>query len=140
MGYPRYESEVRVVDPETGGEKGQKPSQIGALDPVSLLVLGEVAGFGADKYAAFNYLKGYSWRLSFDALQRHMMAFWAGQDYDEESGLPHVAHAAWHALTLVSFMERGLGTDDRPPSIYSQDLPMELAAADDEDEYFDHVV
>jgi hypothetical protein len=104
--------EVRVVS-ETGGEKGQKPAQASTLDAVSLLKLAEVAGFGARKYAAHNYLKGYAWSLSLDALHRHLWAFMSGQDLDEESGLPHMAHAAWHALALVSFMERGLGTDDR---------------------------
>jgi len=104
--------EVRLVS-ETGGEKGQKPAQLGTVDPRALLVLAEVSGFGARKYEAFNYLKGYGWDLSFDALQRHILAFWDGEDNDPESGLPHPAHAAWHALALVSFMVRDLGTDTR---------------------------
>lgn len=104
--------EVRIIS-ETGGEKGQKPSQLGAIDPLALLHLGEVAGFGAQKYAAFNYLKGYDWRLSFDAQARHMLAFWSGEDRDPESGLFHPAHAAWHGLAQTSFLLRGLGTDTR---------------------------
>lgn len=104
--------EVRLIS-ATGGEKGQKDAQASTLDAVALLKLAEVAGFGAKKYAAHNYLKGYDWGLSLDALHRHLWAFQAGQDLDEESGLPHMAHAAWHALALVSFMERGLGTDNR---------------------------
>lgn len=109
--------EVRVVDPKTGGEKGSKPAQLGAIDPASLLAVATVAGFGAQKYARYNYLKGYAWSLSFDAMQRHLLAFWSGQDNDEESGLPHAAHAAWHCLALLSFGARSLGTDDRPPAI-----------------------
>ena len=106
--------EVRVVDPTTGGAKGSKPAQLGALDPGSLLRVAEVAGFGGAKYDRYNFLKGYRWSLSFDALQRHLLAYWGGQDNDEESGLPHLAHAAWHCLALTAFMDRGLGTDDRP--------------------------
>ncbi len=105
--------EVRVVDPETGGEKGSKPSQLGWIDPLALELLGEVAGFGAEKYEAFNYMKGYDWSLSINALYRHFLAFQNGEDLDEESGLPHMAHAAWQALALVSFVVRELGTDDR---------------------------
>ncbi len=108
--------EVRVVDPNTGGEKGQKPAQLGAIDPQSLLVLGEVAGFGATKYARYNYLKGYAWSLSADACLRHLLQFLAGEDLDEESGLPHAAHVAWHGLALTSFLLRGIGTDDRAPA------------------------
>jgi hypothetical protein len=104
--------EVRITS-ETGGEKGSKPSQLGTIDPVALLHLGEVSGFGAKKYAAFNYLKGYDWRLSFDAMQRHMLQFWAGEDRDEESGLLHPAHAAWHGLAMTSFVLRGVGEDTR---------------------------
>lgn len=105
-------SEVRIVS-STGGEKGQKPCQLGTIDPLALMHLGEVSGFGAGKYAAFNYLRGYDWRLSFDALQRHALAFWSGEDRDPESGLLHPTHAAWHGLALTSFALRSLGEDSR---------------------------
>lgn len=104
--------EVRVVS-ETGGEKGRKPAELATVDPLALLTLAEVSGFGAQKYAAFNYLRGYDWSLSMNALMRHVLAFWNGEDLDPESGKPHMGHAAWHALALVSFLQRGLGTDDR---------------------------
>ncbi len=106
-------TEVRVTD-AGGSQKGQKASQIAAMDPLALLYLGEVSGMGATKYAAFNYLQsGYDWRLSMDAALRHLLAFWAGQDSDSESELLHVAHAAWHCLALVSFQLREIGTDTR---------------------------
>lgn len=106
------DDEVRVVS-ATGGEKGRKTAELASVDPLALLTLAEVSGMGARKYEAFNYLRGYDWSLSMNALQRHTLAFWNGQDLDEESGLPHMAHAAWHALALVSFLKRDLGTDDR---------------------------
>lgn len=105
--------EIRVTDPVTGGMKGKKQAQLGAIDPNALLRLAEVAGHGSDKYERLNYLKGYDWSLSFDALMRHLLQFWSGEDLDSESGLPHLAHASWHCLALLAFMERGLGTDDR---------------------------
>lgn len=107
------DEEVRVTDPKTGGQKGQKLAQLGALDPVSLLEVARVAGMGAQKYERYNFLRGYDWSLSFDALQRHLLQFWSGEDYDGESGRLHVAHAGWHCMTLASFILRGLGTDDR---------------------------
>lgn len=125
--------EIRTVS-ATGGEKGRKNAELGSVDPLALLKLAEVSGFGARKYAAFNYLKGYDWSLSFNALQRHALAFWNGEDVDDESGLPHIAHAAWHALALVSFLERGLGTDDRfkqpaPPPSFLEDAQLRGALA-----------
>jgi hypothetical protein len=105
---------VRVTDPKTGGQKDQKLAQLGALDPAALMEVAKIAGFGAKKYARYNYLSGFSYSLSYDALQRHLHAYWGGQDFDEESDLYHLAHAGWHCLCLLSFSLRGLGTDDRP--------------------------
>src|SRR3990167_2636340 len=115
-GIETYDSgEIRIVDPETGGAKGSKLCQMGAVDPGSLAEVGKVAGYGGGKDERYNFAKGYKWSLSYDALQRHLMAFWGGEDKDPESGLWHLAHAAWHCLALMTFARRGLGTDDRFP-------------------------
>ena len=113
--------EVRVTS-ETGGQKGSKLAQLGAVDPAALLELAKVAGFGGEKYERYNYLRGFDWSLSYDAMMRHAMAFWSGEDIDPESGLPHMAHCSWHALALISFASRGIGTDDRA-STYLRNLP-----------------
>lgn len=132
-------AETRQVDPNTGGEKGSKDAVIGDACPKALLELAKVYGMGRKKYARLNYLKGYDWSLSYDALQRHAMLFWAGEEKDGErrkaelvaggatpedalaqileeghSDLHHMAHAAWHCLGLLAFVLRKIGTDDRP--------------------------
>lgn len=107
--------ETKVIDPNTGGAKGQKQAQLGAVDPEAVLAVAEVAGFGGQKYARYNFAKGYAWSLSFDAMMRHALLFWGGEDVDQESGLPHMAHAGWHCLALLCFAGRNLGTDDRFP-------------------------
>lgn len=109
------DEEVRVIDPETGGAKNRKNIELGFVDPIALMELGKVASMGSRKYEPFNYLKGFAWSLSYNALQRHLMQFWSGEDTDEESGLSHLSHAAFHCLALLSFVQRELGTDDRPP-------------------------
>lgn len=103
----------RIITSETGGQKATKTAQLGALDPKALLVLAEVAGKGADKYEYHNFLRGFDWNLAFDAMQRHALLFWAGEDNDPESGMPHIAHAAWHALALLAFQIRRIGNDTR---------------------------
>lgn len=112
--------EVRVTS-ETGGQKGQKLARLGSLDPAALRIVAEVAGFGEEKYDRLNYLRGFDWSLSFDACQRHLLAFWSGQNLDPESGLPHLGHAAWQCLAMLAFLIHGLGTDDRfvPPGVAS---------------------
>lgn len=103
----------QIVTSATGGSKGRKPLEVGAVDPLARAELGRVAAFGSRKYARGNYLLGYDWSLCVDALHRHMLAFEAGEDRDPESGLLHPAHAAWHGLALCSFVLREVGFDDR---------------------------
>lgn len=108
------DGEERITDPKTGGEKGSKQAVLGDAAPETLTELAKVYGFGRRKYQRLNYLRGYDWSLSYDACERHLRAFWEKKELDDESGLHHLAHAAWHCLTLLAFAKRGLGTDDRP--------------------------
>lgn len=108
------QGEERITDAKTGGQKGKKLAQLGAIDPLALLELAKVAGFGAKKYERYNYLKGIDWSLFYDASERHGLAFWSGEDTDSESGLSHLAHRAWQDLALLSMWLRERGTDDRP--------------------------
>lgn len=104
---------TRVTDETTGGQKDAKLEDLGQIDPHALRILAKVAAMGGEKYSRGNFMKGYAWSLNFAAMNRHMLAFWEGEDVDPESGLSHMAHAAWHALALVTFSTRDLGTDDR---------------------------
>ena len=106
-------SETRVTNPSTGGQKGQKPEQMSLLPIEALQAVSRVYAFGAEKYDRHNWRKGYDWHLSYDAVQRHLMAFWAGEDTDPESGEPHLAHAVFHLLTLMSFSRDYPEGDDR---------------------------
>ena len=121
--------EVRVINERTGGAKGSKPCQLAWAPAHALQVLGEVYGHGAVKYDAQNYRRGYDWSLSLNALYRHLLAFQGGEDNDPGSGLPHMGHVAWHALTLVQFMHDHPEMDDRFDSL----KPSTLEAADELD-------
>lgn len=106
--------ETITVDPITGGMKGTKEVELHGIPWESLAELGRVFKFGANKYEDYNFRRGYKWSLSYDALQRHLWLFWSREDKDEESGLHHLAHAAWHCLILLFYSITGRGTDDRP--------------------------
>lgn len=106
--------EVEVVDPTTGGRKNQKPEQYSLIPVGALAEVARVYAMGAAKYSRENWRLGYDWHLSYDALQRHLNEFWAGNDRDSDSGLIHVAHAVFHCFTLITYLQEGLGTDDRP--------------------------
>lgn len=106
--------EVRVVDPETGGEKGTKLARFDLLPPGALWQIAEHFGRGADKYEARNWERGYKWSLSYGALLRHLMAWWNGEDDDPELGSPHLAAVGFHVLALLHFAEHHSDGDDRP--------------------------
>lgn len=107
-------TEVRYTDPDTGGQKGQKPEQMSLVPVEALSAVARVYAFGAAKYDRDNWRKGYPWHFSYDACLRHLMAFWNGEDTDPESGEHHLAHAAFHLFTLITFSSTGAGSDDRP--------------------------
>ena len=94
--------EVRTTS-STGGEKGVKPEDYALIPWGAMDEIARVYAFGAQKYAAHNWRKGYEWGKSFSALCRHIFAFWKGEDRDPESGLSHLAHAGFHVLSLLTF-------------------------------------
>jgi dATP/dGTP diphosphohydrolase, N-terminal len=106
--------ETRIVDPTTGGEKGQKDVRLHGIPWESLSELGRVYAFGESKYDDYNFRKGFKWSLSYDALLRHLGAWWNREDNDPESSLHHLAHATWHCIALLFFSITERGTDDRP--------------------------
>jgi len=110
---PGMSEEVIVTDENTGGRKGVKPERYDLIPVWPLRMVARVYGWGTKKYADRNWELGYKWSNSYSAGQRHLNAFWGGEWLDQESGLPHLAHAAWHCLTLMTYMVRQIGTDDR---------------------------
>lgn len=108
--------EVRVTNEKTGGQKGRKPQRFELLPYGSLARIAEVYAHGAEKYEQHNWRKGYEWSLSYGAMQRHLAAWWEGEDTDPESGLSHLAHAGFHILGLLHFdaHDKYEELDDRP--------------------------
>lgn len=73
----------------------------------------KVLEYGAIKYSANNWRKGGNWMEIYESLQRHIDSFREGEDFDPESGLPHLSHAAFNLMVLIEFFDKGLGNDDR---------------------------
>lgn len=84
------------------------------LPPEFLRDTARVLAFGAQKYGANNWCAGADWSRYFGAMQRHLWAWWAGQDTDAETGISHLAHAACCLAFLMAYHERDIGHDDRP--------------------------
>lgn len=63
----------------------------------------KVSEYGAIKYEPNNWKNIKDMNIYYDALMRHIIAWKTGETHDLESGLHHLAHGAWNALTLVWF-------------------------------------
>lgn len=104
--------EIRSVS-STGGEKGVKLERFDLIPIEALTALATHYGVGARKYADNQWRKGYEWSKSYAALQRHLTAWWGGEDIDAETGSSHLAAVAWHAFTLLTFVSEHPDFDDR---------------------------
>lgn len=133
-------AEIRTTS-STGGEKGVKLERFDLIPVGPLTELARHYGKGARKYAPHQWRQGYEWSKSYSAIMRHLNAFWAGQDYDvcsndpegcsqttkdgdeflvifpdtcyNHTGSHHMTAVAWHAFTLLEFIERFPQHDDR---------------------------
>jgi hypothetical protein len=76
--------------------------------------MAKVFTYGATKYAPFNWLKGLKWMSCLASMKRHIAQFESGEDFDIETGLPHMAHAMTNAAFLIEYSRTYPQGDDRP--------------------------
>ena len=73
----------------------------------ALLEVGRVSTYGANKYSRNGWITVVDGERRYsDAMYRHLLREALGEECDEESGLPHAAHAAWNALARLDLMLR----------------------------------
>lgn len=92
----------------------KKAPTLSVIPASSQLVLGQVMALGAAKYGRFNWReKSVAGTVYTDAIQRHLIAWMAGQDNDPESGVSHLGHVMACACILIDAMASGNLVDDR---------------------------
>lgn len=101
------------LKPTEGIKYDKNKARLDLIPKEALDALGSVLQYGANKYGDRNWEKGMEWHRVYGALQRHLWAFWSGEDTDPESGLPHLEHALANAAFLLTYYKRKIGTDDR---------------------------
>ncbi len=78
---------------------------------------------GARKYGRSNYRgTGVKYSTYYDACFRHLMAFFEGEDIDQDSGLSHVTKAIASLVVLRDSMMQSNAIDDRPPKVATSNL------------------
>lgn len=73
---------------------------------------------GGHKYGRHNYRTvGVRASIYYDAVMRHMMLWWEGEDIDPDSDVSHVTKAIASLTVLRDSMIRNNWVDDRPPKV-----------------------
>ena len=92
--------EVRTNDIGRKDDTGKHDYSLLSMEALDQVV--KVLEFGADKYARGGWRHVDSAeRRYYSACIRHLKRYQAGEDLDDESGLPHLAHATACLLFLL---------------------------------------
>ena len=87
----------------------------------ALTEVAKVSTFGAEKYSPSGWVSVENAQERYtDALYRHLLAS-ASEYADPESGLPHLAHAAWNVLAILELRQRDCARDSIQSSRTSED-------------------
>lgn len=92
-------------------DQGKLPMSL--LSRTALEEISKVLQFGANKYSANNWRRGFIWSRTLDAAMRHLHAFADGEDLDPESGLSHLAHLGCNIMFMLEFQKTHPEMDDR---------------------------
>jgi hypothetical protein len=93
-----------------------KPS-MAVVSPISLLHLMKAMMDGARKYGPFNWRQNsVSAGIYYSAAMRHLMAWFSGEDYAEDSGVHHLGHVMACCNIILDAQANGNLIDDRPRS------------------------
>jgi len=96
---------------------GRSKASMSSVPPRVLLELGIGMGEGAIKYGPYNYRESVIVESDYyDALMRHIFAYWEGENIDPDSQMSHITKAI---CTLVVWRDAMIGDnteDDRPPA------------------------
>lgn len=73
----------------------------------------DVLETGSKRYGDHNWEKGFPWLDLFNATQRHLMAWRAGEDLASDSHQNHLAHAMVNIMFLLEFTRTHQELDNR---------------------------
>jgi hypothetical protein len=112
--------DVKITGNGVKGSMFKMKLPVDLVPPLFIRMVASVLLFGARKYAKNNWLQGMSWSEVAAGTIRHIYDFLEGKEYDKESKLPHLAHAAcglmfliWYAYGPQRKMYRKIGDDRR---------------------------
>lgn len=106
------------VKPLDGNPKtlvGQLKPPTSCVPPSAFIYLGQALQDGREKYGKMNWRDDPVTASTYwDAAQRHLLAYWDGEDEADDSQCHHLAHAMGCLAIILDAELNGTLTDDRP--------------------------
>lgn len=111
-----------VTGNPVGGPVDNNPKTLVALSkprlsdvpPVALFALGAAMSDGASKYGRYNYRDtSVTASVFYDAMQRHLNAWYSGENYAEDSKVNHLGHIMASCAILLDAELHNVLNDDR---------------------------
>lgn len=116
---------LKATNPKDANPKDTNPKDAIAIDKLPMHLVSPIIKayqaiahyLGNVKYGAWNYrVAGVRNSIYKSALERHVDAWWEGEDYDPTDGTPHLANAQACLNILIEGQYTPSTVDDRPPS------------------------
>lgn len=108
-----------MSDIATGTKHDENKIRYDLLPPEALVYAALAFTYGAKKYGDRNWENGISVSRLYRATFSHLFKWFIGIDNDEESGLPHLAHAMASLMMLVATTTR------RNLTLYNKRFPID---------------
>jgi hypothetical protein len=106
------------VEPDLTNPKdllGVKKVSLSKVPPVAVAQCAMALMDGAEKYGAYNWReKAVRASIYVDACERHLLAWFDGEERAQDSGVHHLAHAMACLAILLDAQATGNLVDDRP--------------------------
>ena len=107
---------VTLKDTNPKESVGVRKAPMSTVSAAVMAELGLAMLEGAAKYGRHNYrASGVRASVYYDGVMRHLMAWWEGEDIDQDSQLSHVTKAITSLVVLRDAMIYQSFVDDRPP-------------------------
>jgi hypothetical protein len=117
--YERNKEEEKQMGQKTAGRFNENKIRYDLVAPWAMEQIALVYTYGTQKYDDDNWWKGLKWKKDvLGCIFRHVWKWVRGEINDDESGLHHLAHAAWNCMTLMEYERNRIGVDDRVPYVF----------------------
>jgi hypothetical protein len=94
---------------------GATKAPTSCIPSAGIFAMGAAMQDGGDKYDPFNYREAQvTASVFFNAMMRHLLDWWEGQDFADDSKVHHLGHLLAGGAIVLDGISNGNFVDDRP--------------------------